>query len=331
MRKLVIALIVLLAAPPPPFFPNAAAQPHSPLPEQTMVRLNDGRTVFGHPEWSAGRLVLINRVDGGEVEYRFRPEEIVELRLPEQEEEYLGLLFAGRGDYEEALQHLESLLPERLSLAPILNGAQLRPLLLLAHAYFETGRFMEGITLSDALHPHMRDEHDQNWMERIALLGFHRLGLDDETRERAQTWCRRQRRTGPSALGWWLLAEMALIREDYEEALWISLQPIVFSSALPMEFLNRAYAVAATTMRLTGDENQGFLLYLEMKERNLAWPQSPLFEECGLIFEKRKAAEHLPLPGSEPSLAHGPDAGTPPAKEDLDLPLQAIRKLLPAR
>ena len=301
--------------------------PHTALQGSAEVRMQEGRRYDGElAGLSDGYLSVVVFDGAGEVEYSLPVDKIEELRFPGSEVRRAALEMYQNHQYEEALPFLEAIYRQRASYLPLLDAKQKEAVVALPEAYTEAGNLIDAVGVSRGLLERIEDEGHRRRLEALVLTGYFRLELFERTAREAREWCARQDLYPESALGWTLLAEIKLRKNRHKEALWIALQPISFSTARRMDYLERAYAAAIHSSFALEDEEKGFRLFQEMKARRLTWPDGireyaatrKFFQEMQAVAEKQDGN----------GIAEDYDIDTRPAREDLNLPLRDVRKLL---
>ena len=231
-----------------------------------------------------GRLWIKTARDGGEIGYSFAPGEIGALVLPGAEVEARANEWLDRGLAAEALPLLEALGRQRSRYLPILNAGQRRPLVRLVRVSDAVGDPYTTIGYARVLEPHVESEEERMILRDAVLNAHMRLNLKEEARELAEIWCREADSNGTSALGWMVLARLALDGNNVERARWIALQPIAFSRHRPTAHLDVCYAIAITAAHEGGDGDHARSLFIEMRERHLDWPRDERYAEVGAIY-----------------------------------------------
>ncbi len=272
-----------------------------------------------------GRLYIRNATSGGEVGYSFAPAEIDTLELPGAELQAEARELWDRGAGSDALPLLEALGRQRLRYLPVLTDAQLAPLRLLVAASSRAGNPLATIGYVNQLRPYLASSDDRALLRDAELDAHVKLGDRRELRRLATAWCIEADPTGPSALGWEILAQLAYDAGDFATARWTALQPIVFSGYLPMEHLDSCYALAIAAADKLKDTAHATTLFREMQARQLAWPATPALAAtgqhyAGLATQTAAATATVETPSAAPPSA------TPPM--DQHRPLAEIRKLV---
>ena len=285
----------------------------------------DGRTFEGEiTALPNGSIELKLTADAGSVSYNFLKNKLAGIEFLDAENLEDGLEAYGNGQYEVAITFLE---PIHRSRSPFLKiypkDVFAEPSLVLGNAYLKVGRFADAAGLAGTLlgteFENLRI-HDQ--ADDLLLMAYFGLKRWDETEILARRWCQNHDPTDETALGWWILSEVHLAREELEKARWISLQPITFSSQYPKAYLQECFHVAIAAWIETSPE-QALQLYQQYQHRGYVWPDGKQNEiqlkltSLGLRVDNEPVAEEVkPLEIEE---------GQP--EKDLNLPLETVRKL----
>lgn len=271
-----------------------------------------------------GRLTISTATGGGEVGYSFAPEDIKELVLPGEGVASQAIELWERGENNEALPLLTALGRQRLRYLPILTSKQRAPLVALVQAMVIAEDFGGAIGTAGLILPFASGSNEKTVLEDAILRGNLALGFTAESKRLAEEWCAGADPSGGSALGWKVLAQLAFEGGDFDQSLWVALQPVVFSNFLPMAHLEECYAFAVASAHRLDDGSLANRLYRDMRERELAWPQIPGLAAIELhyahAFAQEVDAHEIPEPDNEFS----PEPTEPAA--DLALPLEKVRK-----
>jgi len=244
------------------------------LLDQEQALLIRGRApVTGKAARIAGdEIVFRSARGGGSLEYRFPLEEVERLQFPGGELVPRIADLIDAGEPGQALTIMEMLYEQRAPFLPVVTPAELAYFFEYAQLQYQYGDPYKAVGAGRAILPHIEDPGLRRRVDDLVLLGHSELPLKEETRQLAEEWIASHERYGPSALGYYILGRMAFDEERYEDALWQGLEPVVFSSQFPMDYLDYCYAlaIAATVeLELAGEERA---LREEMKRRGLPWP-----------------------------------------------------------
>ena len=295
--------------------------------EPATVTLETGRQYTGIlAGLTDGRLAVIVPDGAGEAEFLLPIDRITKVDLSDEDLVRNAMLLYQENNYDQAVPLLETIYRYRLPYLSILGPDQETPLVALVKAYWATGAQLDAVITARRLGREILDPVHREKLASIKLTGYLELDLIERAVSDGRVWCARQERHPDSALGWYVLAEVALREERLEDALWIALQPIAFSSASPMPYLEEAYAAALRAYQKTGETDLGIELYREMRECDL--PPSELSPSAGetiAFFNELWEAERKASPDEEET---GPLLDPRPPQADLNLPLREVRRLL---
>lgn len=306
---------------------GATAQPslEAELSGPIEVELRDGRRHSGHPVSFRDDLLTIRiAAGGGELEQGFPRDTIAKIHFSGAATERTAVALVAEGQLQEAIPFLEGLWRQRAPFLALLDAESLDLLSALPGAQLEGGDAYRAISLAKLLLPHAKSSSISNRLQEAILVGHFDLELFEEADALAHGWIRQQDKFPDSALGWRILAELALAQKDYDRVLWVALQPIAVAGPLPMDNIEDCYALAIHAYHLLEAPEEAAMLFLEMSSLNLPWPQGrPDFAATEEIY--RHATEQGPEEEAPPP---GPDLDLRPPEQDLNLPIRAIRKLL---
>ncbi|MEM9227198.1 MAG: hypothetical protein AAGA45_04445 [Verrucomicrobiota bacterium] len=224
------------------------------LTGEVVVITSDGQEHIGNElYWHNDSLVLNKQVGDGQVSFQFPRTRIELVRLPGKSSD--ATLAEMEMHYQQCEPFLE-LLPrrDRLAFVKLVNNA------------YASGDDTLAVGVALRLSVCIEDLDTQHHLRDAILLGYARLELDEEL----QTSARQQpTRYSDSALGAYLLARRAYLMQDYETALKLALEPVVFSSQYPMAYLGEAYALAILAAEALDEGAYAAALRLEAEQRLL--------------------------------------------------------------
>lgn len=293
------------------------------------VRLTSGRIISGELSELTDESMTLRQ---GNASFPFRINQIDRIRFPgtsliESVEEYLA-----EGNPTAARRLLEAIARQRQPFLSKLTEDQLRPFVQLVDVYLQTDDEERALALIETIRPYLANPVVLQRLNENILTAMFQLGRDEEAAQLARDQILSQGRYGDSSLGFAILTEMHLNRGEAEQALWLALQPIVFSNDYPMTGLARIYGLALEATMSLKDQPQALALLTEMEERGLTWPPEDRFEPVRQWAEQM--VEKLARQAGEQAEANQFDEGSfanhesIEPKEDLNLPLENIRRLL---
>jgi len=291
-----------------------------------IITNSEGRTFEGELKVESPiTLSLEVKAGEGSVSYIFKKEALAGIEFLDAEVVESGMEAYDQNHYETAIEYLEGVHRSRSPFFKLFPYSALAvPSLALGNAYLQTENFanatgVAGVLLgTDFKDPSIRKKADE-----LLLKSFFGLQRWDETEVLAKRWCESHEPFNESALGWWILGEVYLAREELEKARWISLQPITFSNQFPKDFLQECYHVAIASC-VDELSSHAIRLYKEYQNRGYEWPDEVHSDTKLKIItltlamddQRKIEKEEEPLTIEE---------GSP--KKDLNLPLQTVRKL----
>lgn len=257
------------------------------LSEPDSLYLVNGRGITGDARNVVeGRLVFAGTSATGSVEYSFAQEEVARL-------DFSGHALVARANelyagerYAEAVVIMEALYKQRARFFAFLQQDQVAWFQRLADGAYMAGDYYLAVGVARNVRPFIRDARIQRELHDRELLAHYHLPLLGKTQELAESWVRNWEPYGESALGWYILGQLAFDREDADAALWFCLRPIVFSSQYQTDYLPNCYALAIVAAVAMEDFNQAEMLLTEMKDRGLSWPVEPKFAPYRAYFDE---------------------------------------------
>lgn len=276
LQILALAALATLAAAP-----RLAAQQDDPGPPEAELRaLREPVTLFhrngqqfrGDVSGSDETTIQLRAIQGaGEILMTFPKEEIRDIHFPGDRMLLRGQTLFHEGKEAAALPYLEPVFIQRRPLFDMLEPEERLPFSFLPEAALAAGEPAKAVALVQELAPFYEDEETLDRLADTELVAYYQLGLTEEAEKRALAWVGEADRFSESALGFFIAGSIALEREEAEEALWLALEPIVFSGQLPVAYLDHCYSLAiVATHVLDNDEHREALLE-EMRERGLEW------------------------------------------------------------
>lgn len=285
LDRIILALALAMMGTSEPHASSGADLDRQLAREPAEVTLANGRSVRGLLDgFREGRLHLRLATDGGEVGYSFASSELARLVLPGTDWEGSASELLERGDVAAAMPLLEALGRHRIRYLPILDAERQRVLWdLVEHAAASSD--------PDAVRGILRAmtavaDTKEKQLALVEAEVFLALGVPGapEVEPLARRWCSLADPAGRSALGWRVLARRAYDAGDDDQARWIALQPVTFSSHVGMRELDLCYAIAIAAADRQGDVAHAHALRGEMQARQLPWPADLAFAGVGAHY-----------------------------------------------
>jgi len=274
---------------------------YAELQEPIILLLTGNRRFEGTlSQVEEGRIVLRVIQAGGEILLGFTEKEIVEIRFPGEEilADTKGLV--AEEAWAEALPSMEALLLQRQAFFHLLEDRDKNLFVHLPKMALYNNEPARAIAYADFLENHLKGKSEQKKLENSLLVAYYIMALNRQTTERADAWIQSRPRYHSSALGYFVRSALYFQEEDYENAFWLSLEPIVFSGQTPVDYLAHCYAIAIASAHLTGKGDYSQKLQEEMFRRGLDWQYLNAFQEVkgkldNLLIYQREQAEAIPL------------------------------------
>ncbi|MFB9899876.1 hypothetical protein ACFFOV_05595 [Cerasicoccus arenae] len=219
-----------------------------------------------------GKLIFRSQRGGGTLDYRYALGEIERLQFPGNEVAFASNELLGAGQDEEALPLMRALYEQRKDYLALLTIGEQAYFARYAELEFKLGDPYAGLGAGLSLLPAIQDPQLKRTVDDLVLLGYYRLPLKQNTRQLANDWIANHEPYGPSALGYYVLGRMEFDQDNYESALWRTLEPVALSSQFPMDYLDYCYALAIAACVELENETEEQSLRQEMAQRGIAWP-----------------------------------------------------------
>lgn len=292
---------------------------------EAIITNSEGRSFQGQVQLMPDlTLELSVEADAGSVVYTFTKDSIAGIELLDAENLEDGLEAYENHQYEVAVTYLEPIHRTRSPLVRVYPKTSLiEPSLVLAETYLNLNRFADAAGIAGNL---LATDFEESRIHRSAnevlLKAFFGLKRWDESELLAKRWCKENDPSGESALGWWILSQVHLERSELTKALWVSLQPITFSSQYPKAYLQECYHVAIAAW-IDESPEEALRLYRDYQSRAYEWPSDQMENVYYRLVSLNLGAEKsAPIEEPNPLVI---EEGAP--EKDLNLPLETVRKL----
>lgn len=257
------------------------------------LTLTNLQTISGHPiNVSDTQLQIASTEDAGEIVFTFDHDEIEAIEIPGEGYKSLIMEWLEAGDHARALELMDLLYAQRKTLLPILPASESNFFVLYIPLILDSPDPARAIGVGARLGPQIENPAARRALDDAILESYQRLKLFDEAVTMAARWVEERKPYGESALGYFVLGSDHLRHADYETALDLALQPIVFSSLLPCDKLGHCYALGVAAAIELRDYESAVRLYREMQIRGLLWPESDSTLKPYLDTIKQHLARH---------------------------------------
>ena len=244
------------------------------LEEPLTLVLNGGNQQTGRvSNWDGESIRIEVSLGGGGAELSFSKDDIKQIIFPGNE--FLETLNKWQQDpakTESVMALYRAYYQQRAPYFTLMSGSELSLFVNYAKYALEKKTPLRAVAMIDAVSPHIKDAAVLNRLKEDLLLGFFQGGMREEAEAKAIEWTKEADPSGPSALGWRLLAQSKYENGDYEKAFWTALFPMAFSNQMPKAHLDVCYALAilsADELRLKEETER---LAKEMRDRGFTWP-----------------------------------------------------------
>lgn len=272
-----ICLLVILLFPVVQL--NAQSQPtqdFDALEEPVNLILKNGRSLRGNANRiEDGNLIFEGASGAGQVEYTFTTNEILRIDFPGNELAVEANKLLTTGSLEAAMPILNALYRQRVRFFEFMPPNEVAYFQKLADTAYATGDYYLAVGVARNVRPHIEDPTIKRQLDDKELLAHYHLPLLEKTQSLADSWVTNWQPYDASALGWYVLGQLAFDRGEFDNALWLSLKPVVFSSQFTMEYLDHCYALAIVAAVEIEDYAEAQRLLDEMVSRKLEWPTAP--------------------------------------------------------
>lgn len=255
--------------------------------------LKNRQSITGHPvKVRKTELDLASAKGAGEIIFTFSSDQIASVKLPGESYKRLAMEWLEADKDKEALDLMQLLFQQRSTLLHILPPSESNFFVLYAQLILHSDDPARALAVSERIRPLIVDPDAIEALDSVILACYQRLEFYDQALPMAKLAVAKKQPYGKSALGYYVLGCDHLRRAEYETALDLALQPIVFASIITTEKLGHCYALAASAAYQLRDKAHATLLYKEMIERGFSWPEDDTTLQPYLKIIKDHIADH---------------------------------------
>ncbi len=237
------------------------------------IELKNGKTLNGDLNGRQAQFVsIIQTVDQSVIERRLAPEEISRIIFSDGQSKEEAIDRFNAGDPYQATILLETLIRTRIPYIELLTESDEALFVMLLDSYINTGRGSDCLDRAKLWRTKLQGPKTLQDIEELQIVAAWRLNRLDEAAFYAKQWIDGQRSAQETAIAWQALAEVAVTEGYTEAALWLALNPIVFSHPNQPRYLADAYEIAIFAAYELDRHAYAKRLLDEMKSRGLAWP-----------------------------------------------------------
>jgi len=201
--------------------------------------------------------------------HRFDTEETAHIEFSDKEQRIAAAEIYGNQHYADAIPLLESLVFRRLPFLGILQQKDEEVFSSLLLSYSASSLYDRCLGRHKLWHRKLAHHKTSKDSSIAAMRSAWAAGYRDEAALFAQRWIDAGYSSKQSAIAWRILAELAEEKDNYEDALWISLQPIAFADAKPIDQLAECFAITLAAAKRLGKDDYIARLSEEATARGL--------------------------------------------------------------
>ncbi len=243
------------------------------LADRDIVELVDGQERVGSLNGRSGPFVSLIVMEGrSSAELRIHPDEIRLIRFSDTADRQVAIEQYATSDPYQSTSILERLVRAREPYIGLLSESEEILFAMLVESYIGSGRIADALDWAKLWRVKLKSAEAIRRIEELQILGAWSLGDAEEAAFYSRRWLDRANSAKETALPWATLAEVAIEEGNVEHALWLALNPIVFSFPDNPRFLDRAYETAIFAATQLDRQRFAAQLYSDMKDRNLSWP-----------------------------------------------------------
>ena len=173
---------------------------------------------------------------------------------------------------KQSITQLEELALNRLPYLEMLEPEDESVFTLLLESYILSGKAEDALERAKLWLQKLRSDAAKLRALELQIIAAWKLGRANESAYYSEQWIDAGHSSQSTALPWVSLANLALIDEEYERALWLALHPIVFSPPSRPHYLEESYAIGIISAIKLGDAKQAQQLKTEMQAQSLSLP-----------------------------------------------------------
>ena len=239
------------------------------------IELSDGRIFHGGLAGSVGGyLSIIVGDSNNQAELRYRLDEIERIEFSDSISRQDAIDGFSKRHPSESTALLENLALKRLPYLELLSPEDESIFTYLLESYILTGRAVDALERAKLWLSKLPSSEAKLRGQELQIIAAWNLDRPSESAYYGRQWIEAGQSCQTSALPWVTLANIALIEDDYETALWIALNPIVFSPPSRPPYLEEAYAIAIISAFKTGERALAHQLKSEMRDLEFVLPKN---------------------------------------------------------
>ena len=237
------------------------------------IELKSGRILKGDLSGRRAQFVSIIQKEGqSEIERRLNTNEIIGIQFSDSFSRHEAIDRFHSADRYQATSLLEPLVNKRIPYLDLLSEADEQLFIMLLKSYLHTGRGDDCLDQAKLWRLKLRATQTRDSIEELQMTASWTMGHREEAAFYAQRWIDSEKSASESTFAWNVLAEIALEADEPDHALWVALNPIVFSRPNLPRHLSQTYEIAIVAAHKSGHSLYARELLEEMRSREIPWP-----------------------------------------------------------
>lgn len=236
-------------------------------------------------------VILASKVAQGEIVRRLKPDEIAHIHFSDSTTKQEVIDRYAATDPQQTTFLLESLVRRRLPYMDLLSHSDETLFAMLLESYINSGRANDALDRAKLWRTKLRFPDIVDQLDELQIVAARSSDHLEEAAFYSKRWIDAGKSARETALPWSVLAEKALIESQTEDALWLALNPIVFTYPAQPRFLENAYEIAIFSAFQLEDREYASTLYNDMRKRNLSWPinseRTYILDQLNLVGRKK--------------------------------------------
>ena len=237
------------------------------------IKLGDGKIVHGELAGTVGGYISIIVEDSSNhAELRYRVELVERIEFSDSIDRQDAINGFSKRHPIQTTALLEKLALKRLPYLEILGSEDESVFTLLLESYILSAREEDSLERAKLWLQKLPSDEAKFRIQELQIIAAWKLNRVSESAYYSKQWIEAGHSSQKTALPWVSLANVALTEGDHETALWLALNPIVFSPPSKPSYLEEAYAIAIISALKLGDRTQAYQLKTEMQRRRFIIP-----------------------------------------------------------
>ena len=236
------------------------------------IELSNGKILKGDLSGRKAQYVSITRKENqSEIEIRVESDDILRIEFSDAFTKQEAIDSFHSADLYQAISLLEPLISRRIPYIDLLSEEDERLFVILLESYRKSGRGSDCLEHAKLWQTKLQAPQTLSDIQELQIVASWEMQRPEEAAYYAQRWIDSGQSARESSIAWNVLAENALESGQANLALWIALNPIVFSQVNPARYLAQSYEVAIVAAHRLRHDAYAKELLDEMRARKLPW------------------------------------------------------------